>query len=124
MKFILALAALAASASASVAKAKYFPGCSKHHCLTQAMADKFVTRFIGVLEHQSTDVGTFNETMDIMLADDFQEISDSINSLAGIPLGSVTTPSKEVYITETQNAPPDSGIETVSLLSITLPTIR
>lgn len=115
MKFTLTLAALAASATTTYAHPKYFPGCSKHRCLTRAMADKFVTRFIGILEHQDTDLGNFTETMNIMLADDFQEISDSINSLAGLPLGSVTTPSKEQYIEETQNAPPDSGIETVSL---------
>jgi len=113
MKFIITLAALAASASAVATTPKYFPGCSKRRCLTQNMADKFVTRFIGILEHQDTDLGNFTQAMEIVLADDFQEISDSINSLAGIPLGSVTTSSKEEYIQETENAPPDSGIETI-----------
>ena len=114
MKFTITLAAVAAFASAAYAAPSYFPGCSKHKCLTQGMADKFVTRFIGVLEHQDTDLGNFTQTMEIMLADDFQEISDSINSLAGFPLGSVTTDGKETYIQETENAPADSGIETVS----------
>ncbi|KAK5168801.1 uncharacterized protein LTR77_006110 [Saxophila tyrrhenica] len=113
MKLAISLAALAACASATAIETKYFPGCSRRHCLTQRMADKFVSRFIGVLEHKETDLGNFTETMEIMLADDFQEISDSINSLAGIPLGSVTTGSKEEYIQETQNAPPDSNIETI-----------
>jgi hypothetical protein len=114
MKVAASIAALVALASAGVAKpAKYFPHCSQRKCLTQTMADTFVTRFIGILEHTGSDIGNFTESMEIMLADDFQEISDSINSLAGIPLGSVTTDSKEEYIQETQNAPPDSGIETV-----------
>ncbi len=91
MKFTLPLAALAAATSVSATS--YFPGCSKHKCISQGIVDKFIPRFTAILEHQDSDLGNFTQAMQTMLSDSFQEISDSINSLAGIPLGSVTTPS-------------------------------
>lgn len=111
MKFTLPLAALAAATSVSATS--YFPGCSKHKCISQGIVDKFIPRFTAILEHQDSDLGNFTQAMQTMLSDSFQEISDSINSLAGISLGSVTTPSKEEYISETENAPPDSNIQTI-----------
>jgi hypothetical protein len=55
-------------------------------CITQNMADKLVTRFTGVLTHEGSDLGNLTETLELMLADGFQEISGSINSLAGFPV--------------------------------------
>ena len=104
-------------------------------CVSQSDAEKFIDRFIGVLTKQGSDLGDYLTTVDKLLAPNFQEVSDSINSLAGFPvravqrhyshlgfhrfanqiipqLGSVTTPSKEAYIAGLSHAPADTGIET------------
>ena len=95
MKFTTALLALAASAFAAPAveetldKRTFF-------CVNQNQAEQFIQRFIGVLTKQGSDLGDWQTTVDKLLAPQFQEVSDSINSLAGFPvtftLLSPTTP--------------------------------
>lgn len=63
-----------------------YPHCHPHQCLTQRFAEDFVERFSHVLTHTASDLGSFEQTMEIMLAKDFQEESGSINSLAGHPV--------------------------------------
>ena len=39
-------------------------------------------RFVTVLEHTDSDLGTFDQTAGRLLTDDFHEISDSINFIS------------------------------------------
>jgi len=55
-------------------------------CLTQRQANRLVNRFIGILDHQGSDLGDANATAQALIADDYQEISDSILSLEGAPV--------------------------------------
>ena len=84
-------------------------------CVTQYQAEKFIERFIGILNKEGSDLGDNVQTANTLLASSFQEVSDSINSLAGFPLGSVTAASKEAYIAGISRAPATQGIETISI---------
>lgn len=105
MKSALISLALAAGALAAPATQK---------CVTQNEANKFMGRFVKVLEHVDSDVGDYVATANKLLAPNFHEISDSINMLAGKPLGSVTA-DKATYISGAQHAPPTTGIENLAI---------
>ena len=83
-------------------------------CLSNGDAKKFMDRFINVLQHIDSDRGDYVATAQSILTNDFHEISDSINMLAGKPLGSVTA-DKATYITGAQHAPPTTGIESLAI---------
>jgi hypothetical protein len=68
-------------------------------CIPQSTADQFVQRFIGVLTHQGSDLGDFVATANQLLAANFQEISGSINSLAGFPV--ILPQSNPIHIAST-----------------------
>lgn len=53
--------------------------------LSQAFAEDVVAKFITILSH--SDVATANATAQALLADGYSEISDSILSLEGQPVG-------------------------------------
>ena len=55
-------------------------------CISQATATALVDDYIAVLSHTSTSYGNFTQTAEAILADDYQEISDSILSLEGQPV--------------------------------------
>ena len=83
-------------------------------CISNAEANKFMGRFINILQHTDSDMGDYVTTAQKLLTDDFQEISDSINMLANKPLGGVTA-DKATYITGAQHAPPTTGIESLQV---------
>jgi hypothetical protein len=89
MKFSLPTALALATTLASAAKLpaptgpQAIDGCRPKKCLTQAQADQYVERFTHVLEHTDSDLGDYLTTVDVLLSENFQEISGSINSLAG-----------------------------------------
>lgn len=83
-------------------------------CISNAEAQKFMGRFINILEHVDSDLGDYTTTAQKILTEDFQEISDSINMLAGKPLGGVTA-DKATYISGAQHAPPTTGIESLAI---------
>lgn len=82
MKFTLITAAFG-FASSVVAFTPGRPGWLKQ-CLPQSKAESIVDGFITILEHY--DVAAANATAQTLLADDYQEISDSILSLEGKPV--------------------------------------
>jgi len=53
-------------------------------CLAQSEAESIINQYISILAH--SDVATANATAQALLADDYQEISDSILSLEGQPV--------------------------------------
>lgn len=85
MKFTLLTSAMALATAAFAAPADNLAERSLF-CVSQSQAEQFIKRFIGVLTKQGSDLGDYLTTVDKLLADDFQEISDSINSLAGFPV--------------------------------------
>jgi len=62
-----------------------------HDCLTTDTAALLVNGFGSLLSNYSTSVA------ESILADNFTDTSDSINSLAGYPLGGATFPSKQAF---------------------------
>ena len=57
------------------------------YCLCQEDAETIVADFIGILDHQGSGLGDANATAQALLDDSYQEISDSILSLEGLPVG-------------------------------------
>ncbi|KAK8106983.1 uncharacterized protein PG998_008996 [Apiospora kogelbergensis] len=68
------------------------PGGGDHgKCLTKAAVDKITHDYAQV-------IGNYTDALaDQFLAADFSDTSDSINALAGIPLGNVTFPNKAAF---------------------------
>jgi len=85
-------------------------------CLSMNDATHLVNAFASLLTDFKVSVA--NKT----LADDFTDTSDSINWLAGIPLGSVTFPSKAAFIAG-QGAEPSIGFEVLSIDAVTCDVI-
>jgi len=83
-------------------------------CLSQSEAESIVSQYSSLLSH--SDPTTANATAQALLADDYVEISDSILSLEGLPLGSATFVGKQVYIGGILNSPPVLGINTLEVL--------
>lgn len=84
MKFFTVLATLvAASAAIALPKVQRRTG----ECLSQADAETLVDQYASVLAHLP-DTATANATAQSILADDYDEISDSILSLEGQPVSS------------------------------------
>ncbi|KIX99590.1 uncharacterized protein Z520_04223 [Fonsecaea multimorphosa CBS 102226] len=84
--------------------------CPQSTCLTQADADDIVAKFISILDHP--DVAASNATAQALLGDNFFEKSDSINMLAGHPIGAVTFSGKTQYIQGVLLAPSITNITT------------
>ncbi|KAK5164607.1 uncharacterized protein LTR77_009813 [Saxophila tyrrhenica] len=82
-------------------------------CISQSQAELFVKRFSGILTKQGSDLGDYLTTADKLLAANFQEISGSVNSLAGFDLEGPTSSSKQAYIAGIQHAPADNGVNTL-----------
>ncbi|KAK4223398.1 hypothetical protein QBC38DRAFT_487796 [Podospora fimiseda] len=80
-----------------------FPGVttkSKGTCLWPSDVKTLVDAYVRMLTK-------WNDADAVYLASDFVDNSDSINQLAGIPLGTPTFPSKEAFI-EHQHVQPDN----------------
>lgn len=85
-------------------------------CLTQESVDYLVAGFEGLISAYS------DANADKLLADDFTDFSDSINSLAGYPVGAVTFPSKAAFKAG-QGAQPAVPIQTLAVDAFTCDTI-
>ena len=83
MKFTLAAAA--ALVSAVVAAPAYSAGS----CLSQSDAETIVNRYASIQSLTSSDLGGPKKTARKLLAPEFQETSDSLNELIGIPVSSL-----------------------------------
>ncbi|KEF63120.1 uncharacterized protein A1O9_01096 [Exophiala aquamarina CBS 119918] len=127
MKFITAAASLALASVVSAAPrwADWAPKscpeaqcpdveCPVDTCLQQSDAEDIVNKFISVLNHP--DVKASNATAQALIGDDFFEESDSINMLAGHPVGSVTFSGKQNYINGVLYAPSITDIETIKVM--------
>ena len=83
MKFTtFAAATLATLASALPSPQSSYSGA----CLTQSDADKLVAEYAAVQAHASSDLGGPWKTARAIIAPGFQETSDSLNELIGIPV--------------------------------------
>jgi hypothetical protein len=80
MKLFTVITAFVAAASAAALPAPE----QRWDCIPQWKAEKIVSQFIEILQHP--DIPAANATAQALLADDFQEISDSILSLEGAPV--------------------------------------
>ncbi|OAP61881.1 hypothetical protein AYL99_04084 [Fonsecaea erecta] len=85
-------------------------------CLSSAAATSVVNGFASLLTAYT------NATAEALLADDFTDTSDSINFLAGNPLGSVTFPSKLAFELG-QGTQPAIGFELLNIDAITCTVI-
>jgi len=65
-------------------------------CLSPEAAKKLVDAYASILMLPS-DSPKFNQTLDEIASASFSEVSDSINILAGLPLGSVTFPNRTAF---------------------------
>jgi len=121
MRSFITIATTAALVS-SAAAAPWGPGGgwwgkpNPGKCLTQESAQYLVDGFEGLISAY-TDANA-----DKLLSDDFSDYSDSINSLAGIPVGQVTFPNKAAFKAG-QGAQPPVPISTLAIESVTCDTI-
>jgi len=83
-------------------------------CLTDAAATSLATAFQSMLTNP--DRNAANATGQAILADSFNETSDSILSLEGQPLGTVTFPGKQFYLNNVVHAPPIPAINTIDIV--------
>merc|ERR1711939_182715 len=82
-------------------------------CIPYSTAQELVNDWVATL---TTPTDTAN--MQNLLAPSFTDYSDSINFIAGIPLGSVTFPSPQAYIAG-QGAQPPIGLTILNLDAVT-----
>ena len=55
-------------------------------CINMKQANQLVTRFIGIQNHQGSDLGDAQTTAEHLLTKNYEEISDSILSLEQLPV--------------------------------------
>lgn len=122
MRSFVTLAATAALVS-SVAAVPWGPGSwgpwgrpNPGKCLTQESAQYLVDGFEGLISAY-TDANA-----DKLLSEDFSDFSDSINSLAGYPVGGPTFPNKAAFKAG-QGAQPAVPISTLAIDAVTCDTI-
>jgi hypothetical protein len=88
MRFSAIVASLALTATTVIA----FPFRSiqrirvRDECLCQEDADTIVTEYIGILSHTGSYLGNANTTAQALLDPNYEEISDSVLSLEGLPV--------------------------------------
>jgi len=112
-----------AYASACSGTARYSSACScfgvtaaptpTATCLTDAQATNIVNQFASLLINPASP--DFVRTAIALLADDFTDTSDSIDILAGIPLGVTTFPSKDAFIGGQGQQPPIPSLQTLDI---------
>lgn len=83
------------------------------NCLSDSQAGQIVNAFESILTNPNRQQA--NKTAQALIANNYQEISDSINSLAGFPLGSVTFNGKTAFINGVVGAPAIQGMSTLSI---------
>lgn len=85
-------------------------------CLNQPTAEYLVEGFGGLLSNYT------KENADKYLADDLTDWSDSINSLSGTPVGTVTFPNKQAFEAG-QGSQPAVPFELLAIEAVTCDTI-
>lgn len=106
---LLALAS-ASPVPAPAADADY--GAPYGNCLHLGAATQIVNEFLSL-------ISAFNSnTANALLADNFVDTSDSINYLAGVPLGSPTFPSKAAFV-QGQGTQPAVPISLLNIDAVT-----
>ncbi|EHY56004.1 hypothetical protein HRR83_006617 [Exophiala dermatitidis] len=83
-------------------------------CLSQGQAESIVNQYISILTH--TNVTAANATAQALLDENYTEISDSILSLEGLPLGNATFVGKQEYINGVLSAQGVEGVNTLEIL--------
>ena len=83
------------------------------YCMNDWQAQQVVSGFMNILTNPNRQAA--NATAQTLIADNYEEISDSINSLAGYPLGSITFNGKQAFINGVINAPYISGMTTLAI---------
>ncbi|KAK3375546.1 hypothetical protein B0T24DRAFT_202946 [Lasiosphaeria ovina] len=106
----LALFSLAAVTTSAAAAVKSDNPRSQQSCLCSNTVDTLLSAYVRILSEPK-----WNDTEAKYLADSFRDTSDSINILAGIPLGSVTFPSKQALIAHETSAPDNLPIKITSI---------
>lgn len=86
MKFSLIAGAALALVSSTIAKPT---GKSWANCIAQSTAEDIVNKYITILSHP--DIQAANATAQALLANDYQEVSDSILSLEGQPVSTISS---------------------------------
>ncbi|KIX08206.1 uncharacterized protein Z518_02862 [Rhinocladiella mackenziei CBS 650.93] len=109
---LLAPISLIGMASALPSLAKRGGGGDEGKCIPYNTAVEIVDQFVSTLTNFDTNVATN------LLAPSFTDTSDSINFLAGIPLGSVTFPSPAAYIAG-QGTQPPIGLDILNIDAVT-----
>ncbi|KAF2774121.1 hypothetical protein EJ03DRAFT_322721 [Teratosphaeria nubilosa] len=102
--------AFTTAAFAGYNNAVHYPGI-----LTQWQANTIVGKYSAVLQGQGYDGMTINETAASVVAPSYVEISDSILSLEGAPLGGTSATSEQEWY-EHVSAHPTQGIITHDIL--------
>jgi hypothetical protein len=87
MKLFTLFATFITLVSVSALPKRHRHDWNKYKCIQQWEANDIVAQFISILQHY--DVPAANVTAQALLADNFQEISDSILSLEGQPVSFV-----------------------------------
>nr|KAK5441757.1 hypothetical protein LTR18_006679 [Exophiala xenobiotica] len=88
--------------------------CPTDSCLQQSDAEDIVSKFITIIQHKDIDVA--NATAQALLADSFFEKSDSIDILAGIPLGTDSFSSKAAYIAGILSEDGPTNVTTIQVM--------
>ncbi|KIY01493.1 uncharacterized protein Z520_03045 [Fonsecaea multimorphosa CBS 102226] len=107
-------------ASACSGAARYSSACSclgitapTYTCVSAAQATNIVNTFASFLT--APQAADFSTKANALLADNFTDTSDSINWLAGYPLGGVTFPSKAAFIGGQGAQPPIPTLTTLDI---------
>ncbi|EXJ95063.1 hypothetical protein A1O1_00181 [Capronia coronata CBS 617.96] len=121
MRSFITIAAVAASLVASAHAAPWgngwlFGNLNPTKCLNKQTAQYLVDGFGGLISAYTM------ENAEKFLADDLTDISDSINSLSGIPIGNVTFPSKQAFEAG-QGSQPPVPFQLLAIEAVTCDTI-
>jgi len=106
------LSLLAPASLIGLAAALPSPSKRGEECLPYGTAVQLVNAFVSTLTNFEASVA------ENLLAPNFTDTSDSINFLAGIPLGSVTFPSAEAFI-EGQGSQAAIGLQVLNIDAVT-----
>ncbi|KAI1630154.1 hypothetical protein EDD37DRAFT_83880 [Exophiala viscosa] len=113
MKFSSIIAPLALASSVTATAIRNRDWSDWQNCLSQTQAETIVNQYASILTH--SDPTTANTTAQALLDVNYTEISDSILSLEGQPLGTATFVGKDTYITGVLESPPVTGINTLEI---------
>jgi len=114
MKFSSIIAPLALASSVTATAIRNRNWSDWQNCVSQSQAETIVSDYASILSH-SGGVAAANATAQALLDVNYVEISDSILSLEGQPLGTATFVGKDTYITGVLYSPAVTGIDTLEV---------